>query len=82
MSDQAKQTTFVARICRPSLPRDFQRLLPTRKNWSKESSTEIPMSSTIELSEDKYEQRMQAAVEKAFKKRATAAEVDALQYVA
>ena len=36
------------------------------------------MSSTIELSEDEYDQRMQAAVENALNKQATAAEVDAL----
>ena len=39
------------------------------------------MSSTIEVSEDEYDQRMQAAVEKALKKQATAAEVDALRRI-
>ena len=61
-----------------SQSRDFQ-ILPTRNC---KESTEIPMSSTIlELSEDEYEQRMQAAVEKALKKQATAAEVDALRRI-
>jgi hypothetical protein len=39
------------------------------------------MSFTIKLTEDEYEQRMQAAVEKALKKQAIAAEVDALRRI-
>ena len=60
-----------------SQSRDFQ-LLPTRNC---KESIEIPMSSTIELSEDEYEQRMQEAVEKALKKQTTAAEVDELRRI-
>ena len=39
------------------------------------------MSSTIELTEDEYAEKVQAAVDKALKKQARATEVDALKRI-